>query len=108
MSDAPEPAKMHPLMQRLIALIEAQNFGRRLMIVLGAAFIGLAGADIFHRRHALFSWEGLWGFHAWFGFAAFAFVVLMGWPLRDLLSRPENYYGPEGKKSDGDKGGGDA
>jgi len=57
------------------------------MFVLFVAVVLLAGVDVVHHRHALFTWEGLWGFHALYGFAAFTFVVLMGWPLRALLTR---------------------
>jgi hypothetical protein len=32
------------------------------------------------------------GFYAGFGFLAFAFAVLSGWPLGKLLRRPESYY----------------
>jgi hypothetical protein len=92
MRGAPERDDIHPIAKRL-RFIEAPGFPRRLMLVLLAGVLLLAGADIVHHRHAVFSWEGLWGFHALYGFAAFCFVVLMGWPLRALLTRPETYYG---------------
>lgn len=103
MSAAPETASekdadVHPVARRL-SFLEAASFPRRLTIGLAAGFIVLAGVDVVHRRHALFSWEGIWGFHAVYGLAAFTFVVLMGWPLRRLLSRPETYYG-EGDEND--------
>ncbi len=52
------------------------------------------GAD--GHAHAAPEMESVRGFYALFGFAAFAFVVLTGWPLRRLLARPETYYGDEG------------
>lgn len=92
MSETPGPGRIHPLVQRFADLLEAPGFGRRLMLAIAAAAIAVAGADVVHRRTALASWEGAWGFYALFGFFAFTFVVLMGWPLRRLLSRPEDYY----------------
>ena len=38
--------------------------------------------------------------YALFGFGAFAFVVLTGWPLAKLLRRAENYY--EAKETERD------
>ncbi|MGD2133080.1 MAG: hypothetical protein PVI23_09830 [Maricaulaceae bacterium] len=98
MSAAPESDEIHPLARR-VKFIFAPGFGRVLMYLFGAVFLALAGVDLVHHRHELFSWEGFPGFHAWFGFVAFSFVVVMGWPLRALLSRPEDYYGAE---EDGD------
>jgi hypothetical protein len=92
MSGAPESGDIHPIARRL-RFLEAPGFPRRLMLALLAAFVVLAGFDIVHHRHALFTWEGLWGFHALYGLGAFTFVVLMGWPLRAVLTRPETYYG---------------
>jgi hypothetical protein len=92
MSEAQERDKVHPIARRL-RFIEASSFPRRLTIVLGVVAIALALVDVFHHRHALFTWEGWIGFHGVYGFAAFCVVVLTGWPLRRLLSRPENYYG---------------
>ena len=94
MSAAPGPDRdsIHPIARRL-SFIEAASFGPRLTLVMAVLFAALVVTDVVHHRHEIFTWEGVWGFHAWFGFAAFTFVVLMGWPLRRLLSRPETYYG---------------
>lgn len=91
MSSAPESDDIHPIARRL-RFLESPSFPRRLMLALFVAVVLLAGVDIVHHRHALFSWEALWGFHALYGLGAFTFVVLMGWPLRALLTRPETYY----------------
>ena len=92
MSDAPIPTPIHPLMKALASVLEAPGFGHRLTTALAVVFVGLAVFDIIHPRQAQFAGEGIWGFHVVFGFLAFAVVVLMGWPLRRLLSRPEDYY----------------
>lgn len=94
MSEAPENDRIHPVSRRL-AFLEAASFQRRLMWALFVVAVALALTDLVHHRHALFTWEGWVGFHGVYGFLAFSFVVLMGWPLRRLLSRPESYYGED-------------
>ena len=42
--------------------------------------------------HPHFEAEGIFGFHAVFGFVAFVVVVLLGKGLRLIISRPEDYY----------------
>lgn len=49
-------------------------------------------ADLFYEKHSYFAFEEQPGFHAFFGFVAFVFVVLAGTRLRDFLMRPEDYY----------------
>jgi hypothetical protein len=93
-SDVKEQGPIHPVSRRL-RFLEAASFPRRLTLLLAVVFLGLAGLDLVHHRHQLFSWEGFIGFHAWFGFGAFCVVVLAGWPLRRLLARPEDYYGKD-------------
>jgi len=90
--------RVHPLARR-VAFIDSPAFGQVFLVVLAIASVALALVDLIHHRHVLFSWDGFPGFHALFGFGAFTFVVLMGWPLRMLLSRPESYYG-EGDEDD--------
>lgn len=43
-------------------------------------------------RHTYTSWEGLFGFHAWYGFASFWMLVMVAKRLRRVLMRPEDYY----------------
>ena len=45
-----------------------------------------------HTKHGHFSFETIVGFHAAYGFGAFAFVVMVGSKLRGVLMRPEGYY----------------
>ena len=58
-----------------------------------AVSIVLLLLDLVIHRHDLFSWEGWFGFHAVFGFAAFWFAVIAGKHLRKILMRDEDYYG---------------
>lgn len=55
---------------------------------------------VVHRDHEYVKLAEFPAFYALFGFAAFAGVVLSGWPLRKLLGRPENYYEPEDQTDD--------
>ncbi|MFT4978462.1 MAG: prolipoprotein diacylglyceryltransferase [Myxococcota bacterium] len=52
----------------------------------------LVVADLFYVKHAHQDFERMPGFHAFFGFVAFTFVVLAGTRLRDVLMREEDYY----------------
>ena len=42
--------------------------------------------------HRAFDYENIYGFHAFFGFCAYAFIVLTAKALRKVLMRPEEYY----------------
>ena len=46
--------------------------------------------------HPTSKWDEVFGFYEIEGFFGFCFAVLMGWPLRRLLGRPEDYYDQEG------------
>lgn len=72
--------------------------GPFVLIALGLLGLFLAGLDFVLHRHSKFALEAAYGFYALFGFLAFSFVVLMGWPLRRLLGRPEDYYDPPGSE----------
>lgn len=55
--------------------------------------IGLVLADLmYHNDHPHFDLEKVFGFQAWFGFAAFVIVVFIGRFLRLILKREEDYY----------------
>ena len=63
-------------------------------IVVGLIALGLLVADFMIERHAYkpvtFSLFPM--FYGLYGFSAFAFVVVCGWPLGKLLRRDENFY----------------
>lgn len=58
---------------------------------------GLCGlfllADLFYEKHPHFAVENWFGFYAFFGFAAYCFIVFSAKGLRRLLKRDEDYYG---------------
>jgi hypothetical protein len=48
--------------------------------------------DLFVPKHGAFAVERLFGFYAFFGFAACVALVLVAKQLRRVLMRPEDYY----------------
>jgi hypothetical protein len=52
--------------------------------------------EAWHPFHAVSKWDEVFGFYEIEGFFGFCLAVLMGWPLRRLLGRPEDYYDQEG------------
>ena len=86
-----EPGE-HPLSVLLFSWMRAPLFLRVLAIALGVAGLGLIIAEFLVSQHAVKDVTGVPGFQGVFGFIAFAFAVLSGWPLGKLLRRPEDYY----------------
>lgn len=94
-----EPGE-HPLSVLLFSWMRSALFLRVFMAVLAGACALLVAIDAVFLRHSYDSLESLPGFFGVFGFLAFAFAVLSGWPLGKLLRRPEDYY----DKSSGEAG----
>lgn len=65
---------------------------RLLLWLLYAVCAALLLLDFVYHRHVLHSWEGLWGFYAVFGFAAYVALVLGAKEMRKFLMRDEDYY----------------
>lgn len=84
---------MHPMAKVLFGWVGAPLTGRIIFWGLGLLALILLAVDPLMHRHVKADIEGYFGFYGIYGFVAFAFVVLMGWPLGRLLRRPENYYG---------------
>lgn len=61
-----------------------------------------ASAGEHHFRHTYFWIDTITAFHAWWGFASFALVVLAGWPLGRLMRRDEDYYEDEEEPAGGE------
>ncbi len=95
MNDEPRPGDdtgIHPVSKRLLFL-DSPAFKRRVMWVLLLLVVIVTGIGFAIPRHPHFWFEEQFNpFHAVFGFVAFSFAVICGWPLRHLLGRPENYY----------------
>jgi hypothetical protein len=88
-------ADHHPAARFLFGWTSAPGAGRWLVFGIGLLSLILIAVDFIHHRHGEFRIEDLYGFYGLFGFAAFSFVVMMGWPLGKLLRRSEDYYDAE-------------
>jgi purine-cytosine permease-like protein len=53
---------------------------------------GLLLIDFFYHRHGHFVFEEWFGFYAFFGFLAYAFIALVSKQLGKILKRSEDYY----------------
>ena len=50
-------------------------------------------AELFYENpHPHFDIETTFAFQAWLGFIAFIVIVFLGWLLRQIVGRPEDYY----------------
>ncbi|MFN4226062.1 MAG: hypothetical protein ACK4HR_07065 [Hyphomonas sp.] len=91
---------VHPMSRVLFGWTEHKNIGAILFWGAGALSLALVAADLMIVRHEKIAFANSVGFYGLWGFLAFSFVVLMGWPLGQLLRRDENYYGDAGGPPD--------
>ncbi len=61
---------------------------RIFMIVLAATVV----AELFIHRHAHFSIDALFAFHAWYGLGTCAVMIVLAKALGFLLKRKDTYY----------------
>ena len=92
----PSNEGIHPLSKILFGWVESKLTGPAILWGTVGLSVFLVVIDLAMHRHEYFHFAEATGFYAIYGFAAFAFVVLMGWPLGRLLHRDENYYGDAG------------
>ena len=86
-----EPGE-HPLSVLLFSWMRSPLFLRFLAIGLGVAGVGLIVAESLIAPQRIKDASSVPGFYGVFGFVAFGFAVLTGWPLGKMLRRPEDYY----------------
>ena len=100
----PDDSQTSPVAKVLFGWTSKPWTGRVLFILLGVVSLGLVlvepllevmAGEGHHFRHTYFNIDGITAFHAWWGFGAFALVVLAGWPLGRLMRRDEDYYKEE-------------
>jgi len=87
---------VHPMSKVLFGWTETKGIGAILFWIFAGLSLLLVAADLVVDRHEKISFANSVGFYGIWGFLAFSFVVLMGWPLGQLLRRDENYYGDAG------------
>lgn len=86
----------HPMAKVLFGWTEIKGIGAILFWAVAGLSLALVAADLLIVRHEKIAFANSVGFYGLWGFLAFSFVVLMGWPLGQLLRRPEDYYGDAG------------
>ena len=82
--DLKEPEKRH-------VFDEPRNVKRVIYALFAVCAITFI-ADFFVHRHVDHPWEGLFGFHAIYGFVACVVLVLIAREMRKILMRREEYY----------------
>lgn len=70
---------------------------RLLWVGFAAVMLLVLVLDFFVAHHAEFGPEGTRFFHAWFGFAACAAIVVLSKWLGVVLKRPEDFYKDESR-----------
>ena len=98
MKDPDEPASMWDKKENV----------DRLLYVFYACLVILVLLEFPIHRHIYHSWENLFGFHAWYGFAACWILVVIAKQMRRVLMKAEDYYeeyhgerGPEVSEEEG-------
>jgi len=97
MNEKPSSQDTTPLAKLLFGWTEAKSAPTLFLVLIAAICLVLFGLDFVVERHAYkpVDFSTMPTFYALYGFGAFAFVVLCGWPLGKLLHRDENYYGDQ-------------
>jgi hypothetical protein len=66
---------------------------RRLWMLFIAILAATVAAELLTRHSGHFGLDGTFGFHAWYGFAACAALILVAKLVGLVLKRPDGYYG---------------
>jgi hypothetical protein len=86
-----EPGE-HPLSVLLFSWMRTRLFAKVFTWGLGVIGVALIGLEIWLYLRPIKDVTYIPGFQGVFGFVAFGFAVLSGWPLGRMLRRPEDYY----------------
>lgn len=64
-----------------------------LLRIFYASVVLLLVVDIFYHKHAIFAWEGYFGFYSVYGFVACVILVIVAkYVLRPMVMRKEDHY----------------
>ncbi len=91
-SSASAPKNMSPDTPEKLYLFDKPKNVQRLLRGFYFCCVLLVLAEFVIHRHLVHPWEGLFAFHALYGFVACVVLVLAATQLRKLLMRDENYY----------------
>lgn len=65
---------------------------RRLWVLFIVVLAATVGAEFAIKRHALFGVDSVFGFNAWYGFAACAAMIVFSKLLGYVFKRRDTYY----------------
>lgn len=84
----------HPVpIEEKLGLFDHPRNVQRVLYIFFTCVVLLLVIDVFYHKHAIFPWEGYFGFYAVFGFVACVVLVLVAkYILRPLAMRKEDYY----------------
>lgn len=88
-----DPARLPWLGRKLLWLDDMAKVKRLYQSLIGVCVV-LIAIDFVYPRYGAFEFELIWGFYAFYGFAAFSFIIFTVKLLRKLVGRDENYYSP--------------
>lgn len=99
-TNTPADDEMHPVAKTVFGWVEHPRAGQIIFWTIAVLAVVLILADAVVHRHTKEDIEKIFGAYGWYGFLAFASVVLAGWPLGQLLRRPESYYAEDAPDDD--------
>ena len=76
-----------------LAMFDKPQNVKRLLYGFYSCVVLLLLVDLVYHKHAIFPWEGKFGFYSVYGFVACVVLVLVAkYILRPLVMRKEDYY----------------
>lgn len=88
-------SRIHPA-ARLFLWLDDPKVKAATVYVFGGLTIGLLVLEMIIPQFSAAKWEDALGVYEVEGFIGLFFAALIGWPLRRLLGRPDDYYDVEG------------
>lgn len=84
----------HPIdMNEELGMFDKPKNVKRLLYTFYTSVVLLLVVDIFYHKHAIFAWEGYFGFYSIYGFVACVILVILAkYVLRPMVMRKEDYY----------------
>ncbi|MEE2527035.1 hypothetical protein V0U79_11710 [Hyphobacterium sp. HN65] len=94
-SETPAEDEIHPAARPFLWL-DSKWAKKAPFWIFGGLAILMLVFEVLNPFHRTGKWYEVLGFYEIEGFVGFCLAVLMGWPLRRLLGRKEDYYDQEG------------
>ena len=86
-------AKPSIKMDEELGMFDKPQNVKRLLYTFYTCVLLLLFVDVFYHKHAIFAWEGFFGFYSVYGFVACVILVILAkYVLRPLVMRKEDYY----------------